>query len=86
MLAHRPRPGAVLSAAVGGAMEFLARGLAMDLLPVRVNCVSLGGKWIETLKDVVPGVTHVALMFNPENRPYRLLQATIRNRSAICGR
>jgi putative ABC transport system substrate-binding protein len=26
---------------------------------------SLSGKWIETLKEILPGVTHAALMFNP---------------------
>jgi putative ABC transport system substrate-binding protein len=30
---------------------------------------SLGGKWIETLKDIVPGLTHATLMFNPETAP-----------------
>jgi putative ABC transport system substrate-binding protein len=31
---------------------------------------SLGGKWMEMLKDIVPGVTRAALMFNPETAPY----------------
>jgi putative ABC transport system substrate-binding protein len=31
---------------------------------------TLGGKWIEMLKDIVPGVTRAALMFNPETAPY----------------
>jgi putative ABC transport system substrate-binding protein len=31
---------------------------------------SLGGKWIEVLKEVAPGVTRAALMFNPETAPY----------------
>jgi putative ABC transport system substrate-binding protein len=35
---------------------------------------SLGGKWIETLKDIVPGVTYVALMFNPETAPIAYYQ------------
>jgi putative tryptophan/tyrosine transport system substrate-binding protein len=35
---------------------------------------SLGGKWIETLKDIVPGVTHAALMFNPETAPVAYYQ------------
>ena len=30
---------------------------------------SLGGKWIEVLKEVVPGVTRAALMFNPDTAP-----------------
>ena len=31
---------------------------------------SLGGKWLETLKDIAPAVTRVALLFNPETSPY----------------
>jgi NAD(P)-dependent dehydrogenase (short-subunit alcohol dehydrogenase family) len=42
MLAHRPRKGAPLVTAGGGAVEHLARGLAMDLAPVRVNAVCPG--------------------------------------------
>lgn len=51
MLAHRPRPGTVLSTAVGGAIESLTRGLAMDLLPVRVNCVCPGLVLTEIVKQ-----------------------------------
>jgi NAD(P)-dependent dehydrogenase (short-subunit alcohol dehydrogenase family) len=42
MLAHRPRKGAPMATALGGAVEHLTRGLAMDLLPVRVNAVCPG--------------------------------------------
>jgi putative ABC transport system substrate-binding protein len=31
---------------------------------------SMSGKWVEMLKDIVPGVTRAALMFNPETAPY----------------
>jgi putative tryptophan/tyrosine transport system substrate-binding protein len=31
---------------------------------------SLGGKWIEILKEIVPRVTRAALIFNPETAPY----------------
>ena len=31
---------------------------------------SLGGKWIEVLKEIVPGVTRAALMFNPDTATY----------------
>jgi putative ABC transport system substrate-binding protein len=31
---------------------------------------SLGGKWIELLKEVAPGITRVALTFNPQTAPY----------------
>ena len=42
MLAHRPLKGAPLATAVGGAVEHLARGLAVDLAPVRINAVCPG--------------------------------------------
>ena len=31
---------------------------------------SLGGKWIEVLREVAPGITRAALMFNPDTAPY----------------
>jgi putative tryptophan/tyrosine transport system substrate-binding protein len=31
---------------------------------------SLGGKWIEVLREIAPGVTRAALMFNPDTAPY----------------
>jgi putative ABC transport system substrate-binding protein len=31
---------------------------------------SLGGKWIQLLKEIAPRVTRVALMFNPETAPF----------------
>jgi putative ABC transport system substrate-binding protein len=31
---------------------------------------SVSGKWIEVLKDIVPGMRHAALLFNPETAPY----------------
>ncbi|RAH69236.1 oxidoreductase, short chain dehydrogenase/reductase family [Aspergillus aculeatinus CBS 121060] len=37
---HRPARGWALAAASGGAVEGMARGLAVDLAPVRVNTVS----------------------------------------------
>lgn len=42
MLTHRPKKGALLTTAVIGAVEHLARGLAVDLVPVRVNTVCPG--------------------------------------------
>jgi NAD(P)-dependent dehydrogenase (short-subunit alcohol dehydrogenase family) len=41
-LSIRPRPNAAIVAAANGALESLTRGLAIDLAPVRVNCVSPG--------------------------------------------
>jgi putative ABC transport system substrate-binding protein len=31
---------------------------------------SLGGKWIEILKDIMPGATRAALLFNPDTATY----------------
>jgi NAD(P)-dependent dehydrogenase (short-subunit alcohol dehydrogenase family) len=42
MLAHQPMKGFALTTAGAGAIEFLARGLAVDIAPVRVNCVCPG--------------------------------------------
>src|SRR5215467_13267658 len=34
------------------------------------NEPTLGGKWPQLLKEIVPGVRRIALMFNPETAPY----------------
>jgi putative ABC transport system substrate-binding protein len=31
---------------------------------------SVGGKWLDLLKEIAPNVTHVAFMFNPQRGPY----------------
>ncbi len=41
-LSIRPRPAAAIIGAANGALELLARSLALELAPVRVNCVSPG--------------------------------------------
>ncbi|HVB46858.1 MAG TPA: SDR family oxidoreductase [Burkholderiales bacterium] len=41
-LSIRPRPGAAIIGAANGALESLARSLALELAPVRVNAVSPG--------------------------------------------
>ena len=41
-LSIRPRPAAAIVGAANGALESLARSLALELAPVRVNCVSPG--------------------------------------------
>ncbi len=38
-VAHRPRKGTFLSTGMAGGIEHLTRGLAVELAPVRVNCV-----------------------------------------------
>lgn len=42
MVAHRPRKGAAVNSSMAGAVEHLARGLAVDLAPIRVNAVCPG--------------------------------------------
>src|SRR5882724_5945471 len=41
-LSIRPRPNSAIVSAANGALESLTRGLALELAPVRVNCVSPG--------------------------------------------
>jgi NAD(P)-dependent dehydrogenase (short-subunit alcohol dehydrogenase family) len=50
-MAHRPRKGAPLATAIGGAVEYLARGLAVDLAPVRINAVCPGMVLTEVVKQ-----------------------------------
>jgi NAD(P)-dependent dehydrogenase (short-subunit alcohol dehydrogenase family) len=42
MIAHRPSSGSAVSTAMAGAVEHLTRALAVELAPVRVNCVCPG--------------------------------------------
>lgn len=42
VIGHRPAPGAFVSTAMAGAVEHLARGLAVELAPKRVNAVCPG--------------------------------------------
>jgi NAD(P)-dependent dehydrogenase (short-subunit alcohol dehydrogenase family) len=55
-VAHNPRKGTALSTAMAGGIEFLGRGLAVDLAPIRVNIVCPGairtGVW-----DGIPAET-----------------------------
>ncbi len=41
-LSVRPRPNSAIVSAANGALESLAKALALELVPVRVNCVSPG--------------------------------------------
>ncbi len=50
MIGHRPRKATPVAAAVGGAVEHLTGGLAMDLAPVRVNAVCPGYVLTDQLK------------------------------------
>lgn len=52
VIATKPSPGWVITAAYSGAQEALMRGLAVDLAPVRVNCVSPGSVKTELLSGM----------------------------------
>ena len=54
LLAHRPMKGAPIGTAVGGAVEHLTRGLAIDLAPVRVNAVCPGIILTNHVKQTMP--------------------------------
>jgi NAD(P)-dependent dehydrogenase (short-subunit alcohol dehydrogenase family) len=55
MIAHKPSKGSAISTAMAGAIEHLTRGLAVELAPVRVNCVCPGlirtGVWDRIPED-----------------------------------
>ncbi|WP_347556859.1 SDR family oxidoreductase [Robbsia sp. KACC 23696] len=52
MLVHRPRMHAPMPTVVGGAIEHMARGIAMDLMPIRVNAVCPGLVLTEPVKQM----------------------------------
>lgn len=56
MIAQRPSKGSSIATAMAGAIEHLTRGLAVELAPVRVNCVCPGlirtGVWDSIPEDV----------------------------------
>lgn len=63
VLSHRPMKGAIFSTVFGGAIEHLARALAVDLAPIRVNAVCPGlvlteviAKWpVENIERMTRG-------------------------------
>lgn len=65
MIGHRPRMGVPVMAAVGGAVEHLAAGLAMDLAPIRVNAVNPGYVLTEQLKRLPEAVPQSAVASLP---------------------
>lgn len=55
MIAQRPSKGSVVSTAMAGAVEHMTRALAVELAPIRVNCVCPGlirtGVWDSIPED-----------------------------------
>jgi NAD(P)-dependent dehydrogenase (short-subunit alcohol dehydrogenase family) len=65
--AYRPSPGGAVVAAANGALESLARALAIELAPVRVNVVSPG--WVDTpVWDAVAGPRKDAVLASMAER------------------
>ncbi|WP_428536100.1 SDR family oxidoreductase [Rhodopila sp.] len=62
MLTHRPRRATLLATAIGGAVESLVRGLAVDLAPLRINAVRPGLILTDHVKQMPPDMqrTYVA--------------------------
>lgn len=60
LLAHRPQKGQAMSSAVTGAVEHLAKGLAVDFAPIRVNVVVPGfiatDVWARMPEEAVAGL------------------------------
>jgi NAD(P)-dependent dehydrogenase (short-subunit alcohol dehydrogenase family) len=54
LIAHRPRPGAVVNTAMAGAIEHLVTALAVELAPVRVNGVCPGLIATDALAAIPP--------------------------------
>lgn len=74
MLAHRPMKGMPLVTASANAVEGLARGLAVDLAPARVNCVCPGlietemwDKFPQAYRDRLVAATQRQLVARPGN-------------------
>jgi NAD(P)-dependent dehydrogenase (short-subunit alcohol dehydrogenase family) len=61
LYAHRPTKGTSLITAFNGAVEHLARGLALDLAPIRVNAVTAGfidtEAWAGMTDEMKRGIT-----------------------------
>ena len=79
--AHRPRPHCCnkrapsqsfsrqspIQSAAASSLASRGRG-AMS--PVSTMVGSLGGKWLELLKEIAPRVNRIAILFNPTSAPY----------------
>lgn len=45
----------------------------------------IAGKWLELLRQVAPGVTRIAVIFNPETAPHRLFMPILIQAGALLG-
>ena len=78
--------GGLLAAAAKRTAGLLALEDTIDVArraPMQVDCTgftgfkfSIGGKWVELLKQIDPGLSRVAVIFNPETSPQSKLWLT----------
>jgi NAD(P)-dependent dehydrogenase (short-subunit alcohol dehydrogenase family) len=66
--ARRPRPGRAVAAAACAALEALTRALAVELAPVRVNCVSPGFTDTPMLRAAFPDGAPAPALATPAGR------------------
>ncbi|RAH51231.1 short chain dehydrogenase [Aspergillus brunneoviolaceus CBS 621.78] len=57
----KPDPGWTVISGYCGAVEAMARGLAVDLKPLRVNVVAPGAVLTEAVRDILGGATDLAV-------------------------
>jgi NAD(P)-dependent dehydrogenase (short-subunit alcohol dehydrogenase family) len=53
---YKPSPGWTYAASAGGALDGMVRGLAVDLAPLRVNCVIPGAIQTELLQGLIDSI------------------------------
>jgi len=80
---EKPQPGSALLIAAGAAVEGLSRGLAVDLAPIRVNCVAPGAIMTELFarrvtperEEMFKKLTKVGRLGKPEDTAEAYLYA-----------
>ncbi|KKK12910.1 hypothetical protein P175DRAFT_0428599 [Aspergillus ochraceoroseus IBT 24754] len=64
--AHKPDPGWTVISGYCGAVESMAKGLAIDLQPLRVNVVSPGAIMTDVVKDILGDAYDIAIKMAKE--------------------
>ncbi|GJC90819.1 short chain dehydrogenase/reductase family [Colletotrichum tofieldiae] len=77
--AHKPPQGMSVLAAIGGAKDALARGLAVDMNPVRVNLVSPGAVQTELLDSLLRNIK-----LGEASADAEVMRTFLSNKSLLC--